>query len=63
MKVVVDEGAPKQLVKALRELGIDADRFNKSWEETINGKLIAAVEAAGFRCCSPPTRTSPTSRA
>lgn len=48
MRVVVDEGVPRQIVKALRERGIDADRFKREWETTSNGELIAAIEAAGY---------------
>jgi predicted nuclease of predicted toxin-antitoxin system len=48
MKVVVDEGVPRQLVSALRDFGIDAHRFNSNWNQMENGALIAAVEAAGF---------------
>ena len=48
MKVVVDEGVPRQLVDALRSRGIDALRFLKEWEGVGNGALISAVEAAGY---------------
>lgn len=48
VKVVIDEGVPRQLVQALRERGLEADRFNKNWRETSNGALIALVESAGY---------------
>ena len=48
MKVVVDEGAPRQLVAALQKAGLDAHRFNPLWKGITNGKLIAAVESEGF---------------
>ncbi len=48
MKVVVDEGVPRQLVDALRDAGLDAHRFKSDWKQITNGALIAAVEAAGF---------------
>ncbi|MGL5115893.1 MAG: hypothetical protein ACRC7C_11280 [Beijerinckiaceae bacterium] len=48
MKVVVDEGVPRALVKALRDIGIDAYRFPHEWRGLTNGKLIAVAEKAGF---------------
>ncbi|MCE7028988.1 hypothetical protein LZD57_13395 [Jiella sp. CBK1P-4] len=39
---------PKQLVAALRSLGIDAHEFPKQFRNFSNGELIAAVEADGF---------------
>lgn len=48
MKVVVDEGVPKNLVFALREVGIDVDIFPGEWRGFANGKLIAAAQAAGY---------------
>ena len=48
MKVVVDEGVPRQLVNALRDAGLDAHRFSHGWRQITNGALISAVEAAGF---------------
>ena len=48
MRVVVDEGVPRQLVAALREAGLDAHRFKPVWKGIANGELIATVEADGF---------------
>lgn len=48
MKLVVDEGVPRQLVAALRQAGLDAHRFRRDWRETSNGALIAAIEADGY---------------
>ena len=48
MRVVVDEGVPRQMVAALQKAGIDASRFNPAWKGVSNGKLIAAVEEDGF---------------
>ena len=48
MRIVVDEGVPRQLVAALQKAGFDASQFNKAWKGITNGKLIAAVEAGGF---------------
>lgn len=48
MKVVVDEGVPKQLVGALRQAGLDAHRFKRDWRQTSNGALIAAIAADGY---------------
>jgi predicted nuclease of predicted toxin-antitoxin system len=48
VKVVVDEGVPRQLVRALQDAGIDAQRFPPEWKGASNGDLIRAIEAAGF---------------
>ena len=48
MRIVVDEGVPRQLVSALQKAGLDAHRFNPVWKGITNGKLIAAVESDGF---------------
>ncbi len=48
MKVVVDEGVPRQLVGALRNAGLDAHRFRQDWRQISNGALIAAIEADGY---------------
>lgn len=48
MKVVVDEGVPRQLVQALKERGIDASRFLPGWAGAANGALLAALEEHGF---------------
>lgn len=48
MKVVVDEGVPRQLVDALRQKGIDAARFPPGQAGTGDGDLLAALEANGF---------------
>ncbi len=48
MKLVVDEGVPRQLVAALRLAGFDAHRFRRDWRQTSNGALIAAIEAEGY---------------
>ena len=48
MKVVVDEGVPRQLVSALVDAGLDAHRFKSDWKQIENGRLIAAVEAEGY---------------
>lgn len=48
MKIVLDEGAPRQLATALREAGWDAQGFDSRWKGISNGRLIAAVEAEGF---------------
>ncbi len=46
MKIVVDEGVPRQLVDALRDAGLDAHKFKAEWKQLTNGALIAAVEGA-----------------
>lgn len=48
MKVVVDEGVPRQLVGALLNAGFDAHQFKSAWKGIANGKLIAAAEDQGF---------------
>jgi hypothetical protein len=48
--VVMDEGVPRSLVQALREHGVDAHRFPPEWQSLSNGRLLTAVEQAGFAC-------------
>ena len=48
MRTVVDEGVPRQLVQALRDHGIDADRFPRHWAALGNGALLRTIEEAGF---------------
>jgi hypothetical protein len=48
VRVVLDEGVPRQLVHALRSRGIDASRFARGWTSLTNGALIAAAEADGY---------------
>ncbi len=43
MRVVVDEGVPRQLAAALQRAGLDAHRFKSIWKGFTNGRLIAAV--------------------
>lgn len=47
MKLVIDEGVPKQLASALLAAGLDAHKFNKEWRGLKNGALIAMVERSG----------------
>lgn len=48
MRVVLDEGVPRQLADALRKHGLVADPFKKVWQQTSNGALIRLVEAEGY---------------
>ena len=48
MKIVLDEGVPRQLAIALRNAGLDAEEFKPAWKGMTNGKLIAAVEREAF---------------
>jgi predicted nuclease of predicted toxin-antitoxin system len=48
MKVVVDEGVPKKLIAALREVGVDTDNFKTEWRGIANGRLIALADALGY---------------
>lgn len=48
MKVVVDEGVPRQLVDALRQRDVDASRFVPGWAGMSNGALLRALEEQGF---------------
>ena len=48
MRIALDEGVPRQLATALRDLGFDASGFDPNWKGMSNGRLIAVVEAAGF---------------
>jgi hypothetical protein len=47
-RVVIDEDVPRQLVKWLRESGLDAYTFDRAWQALSNGELLAVVEAAGY---------------
>ncbi len=48
MRLVLDEGVPRQLVGALRAAGLDADPFDRAWAGLSNGKLIGKIEIAGY---------------
>lgn len=48
MRVVIDEGVPRQIVSALRGHGIDAERFPGRWAAMKNGDLLDAAITAGF---------------
>ena len=48
MRVVVDEGVPRQLVAALRNAGLEAHRFKPIWKGFTNGRLLAAIERDGY---------------
>lgn len=48
MRVVIDEGVPRQLVRALRESGLDADYFDQNWRGEGDKALIALAEKAGY---------------
>lgn len=48
MKVLLDEGVPRRLVTALRDLGIDTSRFPREWFGMRNGQLIALLEKLGI---------------
>ena len=48
MKVVLDEGVPRQLADALRAAGLAADPFKAGWKQISNGALIRAAEADGY---------------
>lgn len=48
MKVVLDEGVPRQLADALRATGLGADPFKAAWKRISNGALIRAAEADGY---------------
>jgi hypothetical protein len=50
VKAVVDEGVPRDLVKALQTEGCDVSTFPKMWRGLQNGKLIARIEEAGLNC-------------
>lgn len=49
MKVVVDEGVPRNLVVALRAYGLDARRLPREWLGLSNGKLVSAADDAEFQ--------------
>ncbi|MBC8128914.1 MAG: hypothetical protein H7Y08_01180 [Rhizobiaceae bacterium] len=48
MKVVLDEGVPRQMAKALVEKGFEASRFPPEWIGTRNGDLIEALGRLGI---------------
>ena len=48
MKVLVDEGVPRPLVSARKNLGIDATRFPREWFGMRNSHLLAMLVGHGF---------------
>jgi hypothetical protein len=50
LKAIVDEGVPRRLVTALKEIGCDIARFPNDWKGRSNGRLLSATKEAGFDC-------------
>ena len=50
MRAIIDEGVPRRLVSALRELGCNIDPYPNDWKGKSNGRLLTAIEAAGYDC-------------
>lgn len=48
MRAVIDEGVPRRLAGTLRSLGLKVSPFPPEWKGLSNGKLLSAVEEAGF---------------
>lgn len=48
MKIVLDEGVPKPLARALRGLAHNVSPFPTAWKGLRNGQLLEQVEAQGF---------------
>lgn len=48
MRVVIDEGVPRQLTVALLAVGIDASRFPKAFLGLRNGDLIGRLDELGY---------------
>jgi hypothetical protein len=47
-RILLDEGVPKPLARALRSLGIDATAFPNEWKQLSNGVLLDRVEVERF---------------
>jgi len=50
LRAVIDEGVPRRLAGTLRSLGLKVSPFPPEWKGLSNGKLLSAVEEAGFDC-------------
>jgi predicted nuclease of predicted toxin-antitoxin system len=50
LKVVVDEGVPRAIVKSLSSFGVDTHHFPQEWRGLSNGRLIGGAEKAGYAC-------------
>ena len=48
-RVLLDEGVPRRLAKALREVGIRASAFPNDWKQLSNGALLDEAERHGFQ--------------
>jgi hypothetical protein len=48
-RVLLDEGVPKTLARALREVGVDATAFPNEWKQLSNGDLLDEIERRGYR--------------
>ncbi len=48
-RILLDEGVPRNLAKALREYGIDATSFPSGWKQLSNGALLNEIEQNGFQ--------------
>jgi hypothetical protein len=48
-RVLLDEGVPRNLAKALREHGVDATSFPNSWKQLSNGALLNEIELHDFQ--------------
>lgn len=48
MRIVIDEGVPRHLIAALREVGIEAERFPKAFLQMRNGDLIRRLDELGY---------------
>jgi hypothetical protein len=48
LRIILDEGVPKQLTRALPEYGVTTVA-DAGWASVKNGKLLALIEAKGFR--------------
>jgi predicted nuclease of predicted toxin-antitoxin system len=48
MRVLLDEGVPRPLARALRQHGVEADPFPNEWKRLLDGPLIDRAERLGY---------------
>ncbi|MDP3898461.1 MAG: DUF5615 family PIN-like protein, partial [Mesorhizobium sp.] len=48
MKIILDEGVPRALVRALPLEGLHVGAFPNDWKQLSNGALIERIQTEGF---------------